>query len=55
MFRKIVTLLVFAALMQVMFFALVSDAVNSPILAQQDEYSFVKKWGSEGIRNSYMQ
>jgi hypothetical protein len=24
-------------------------SVNSPILAQQDEYSFIKKWGSEGI------
>jgi tripartite motif-containing protein 71 len=49
MFRKTVTLLIFAALIHVMFLALMSDAINSPIQAQQNGYSFVKKWGSEGV------
>jgi tripartite motif-containing protein 71 len=47
MFRITITLLMLTVLLQVLFFASMNDSVNSPILAQQDEYSFITKWGSE--------
>jgi hypothetical protein len=49
MFRRGITTLILIVLIQVMFFASVGDTIISPILAQQNEYSFVKKWGSEGV------
>jgi hypothetical protein len=49
MFRKAIILPIFAALIQVMVFASVSNSIINPILAQQNEYSFIKKWGSEGV------
>jgi hypothetical protein len=49
MFRKAIILPIFAALIQIMVFASVSNSIINPILAQQNEYSFIKKWGSEGV------
>ena len=49
MFRnRIITLLIFVALILVMF-SVSSDAIISQIKAQENEYVFVNKWGSEGI------
>jgi len=41
-------LLIFAALILVIF-SVSSGAIISPIMAQENEYSFVNKWGSEGV------
>jgi hypothetical protein len=49
MFRRARTLLIFAALIQILFSVSMSDAIISPIVAQENEYSFVNKWGSEGV------
>jgi NHL repeat len=43
------TLNIFATLGLVLFSVSFSTVVSSPLEAQEDEYSFANKWGSEGV------
>ena len=42
-------LLILAALIQVMLSVPMSNAINTPILAKENKYTFVNQWGSEGV------